>query len=242
MIASSPRMERARLAVNSRDWEIPILRQRSDPDIISGMFLGGDIEVSRIWNETLLMKPPRASPIPTSESRTQILSGRDSDGSETESGSVLGTPAYMALEQAVGAIEQVDERSDVFGLGGVLAVILTGRPPYVSDTAESTRVLAARGKVEECFALLDTCGADPELVDLCKRCLSPEREDRPASAGVVASAVAGFAGRGRGASPPGRARPRAGRGGQRPGSRPRRAPSGKSGGRSSPWPPGSSGS
>ena len=105
---------------------------------------------------------------------------------------MLGTPAYMAPEQAVGAVEQVDERSDVFGLGAVLAVILTGRPPFVGDTAESTRVLAARGKVEDCFARLDACGAEPELVALCKRCLSPEREDRPADAGAVASAVAAF--------------------------------------------------
>jgi eukaryotic-like serine/threonine-protein kinase len=124
---------------------------------------------------------------------TEILTARDdSDGSETQAGSVLGTPAYMAPEQAVGAVEQVDERSDVFGLGAVLAVILTGQPPFVADSAESTRVLAARGKVDDCFARLDACGAEPELVALCKRCLSPEREDRPANAGAIASDVAAF--------------------------------------------------
>src|SRR5262249_3939460 len=40
------------------------------------------------------------------------------------------------------------------------------------------------------FAALDACGADPELVALCQRCLSPEQDDRPADAGEVARAVA----------------------------------------------------
>ncbi len=108
----------------------------------------------------------------------------------THSGSVLGTPAYMPPEQAIGAVEQVDARSDVFGLGGVLAAVLTGRPPFVGDSAEHSRQLAARGKVHDCFGRLDSCGADPELVALCKRCLSPEKADRPADAGEVAAAVA----------------------------------------------------
>jgi serine/threonine-protein kinase len=167
-----------------------IHRDLKPQNIMVGAF--GEVQVMD-WGLAKVLGETKMGRVPTdSDARvaTEILSARDSDGSETQAGSVLGTPAYMAPEQAVGAIEQVDERSDVFGLGGVLAVILTGWPPFVSDSAESTRLLAARGKVEECFALLDICGAEPELVALCKRCLSPEREDRPASAGVVASAVA----------------------------------------------------
>jgi tetratricopeptide (TPR) repeat protein len=121
---------------------------------------------------------------------TQVVSLRDSDGQFTEAGSVLGTPAYMPPEQAIGAVDQIDARSDVFGLGGILASILTGQPPFVGDSAEGARQLAARGKVQDCLARLDACGADPELVALCKRCLAPEKTDRPADAGAVASAVA----------------------------------------------------
>lgn len=123
-------------------------------------------------------------------SGTEIRSLRDSDGSETQAGSVLGTPAFMPPEQAVGAIGKIDERSDVFGIGAILAVILTGQPPYRGSASETTRVLAARGKVDECFARLDFCGADPELVALCKRCLAPEKENRPRNAGEVAGSVA----------------------------------------------------
>src|SRR5262249_37533388 len=54
----------------------------------------------------------------------------------------------------------------------------------------STRVKAAQGDVGDCFARLDACGADPDLVALCRRCLAPRPEDRPSDAGEVARAVA----------------------------------------------------
>ena len=49
-----------------------------------------------------------------------------------------------------------------------------------------------RGKLEDCFARLDACGAEPELVALCKQCLAFEPVDRPTDAGAVAAAVAGL--------------------------------------------------
>jgi tetratricopeptide (TPR) repeat protein len=113
-------------------------------------------------------------------------------GSETQAGSLVGTPAFIPPEQAVGEIERVNERSDVFGLGALLAVILTGQPPYVGETGESVRVQALRGTLEDCFDRLDVSGAEPELVALCKNCLAFDPEDRPADAGGVAAAVAGL--------------------------------------------------
>jgi WD40 repeat protein/tetratricopeptide (TPR) repeat protein len=113
-------------------------------------------------------------------------------GSHTQAGSLVGTPAYIAPEQAAGELDKVDERADVFGLGAVLAVILTGQPPYVAESFESLRVQAVRGKLEDCFARLDASGAEPELVALCKQCLAFEPADRPADADAVAQAVAGL--------------------------------------------------
>ncbi len=112
--------------------------------------------------------------------------------SHTQAGSLVGTPAFIPPEQALGEIEKVNERSDVFGLGALLAVILTGKPPYVGETFESVRVQAVRGKLEDCYSRLDASGAEPELVALCKQCLAFEPAERPADAGAVASAVAGL--------------------------------------------------
>src|SRR5262249_30603537 len=53
---------------------------------------------------------------------THVVSLRDSGDMFTQAGSVLGTPAFMPPEQAIGAVDQIDTRSDVFGLGAILAV------------------------------------------------------------------------------------------------------------------------
>jgi tetratricopeptide (TPR) repeat protein len=105
---------------------------------------------------------------------------------------MLGTPAFMPPEQAGGEIDKLDERCDVFGLGAILCVILTGRPPYAGKSAEEIRLQAIRGDLADALARLDGCGADPRLVGLCRRCLAPDRQARPRDATAVAATVAGY--------------------------------------------------
>jgi tetratricopeptide (TPR) repeat protein len=124
-----------------------------------------------------------------------LIRGSDaasSDASFTQAGSILGTLAYMPPEQAAGEIGKVDQRSDVFGLGAMLAVILTGKPPYVGPDIEVVRVMAIRGDLAASLARLDDCGAEPELTTLCKCCLAFAPADRPQDAGAVAEEVAGL--------------------------------------------------
>ena len=120
---------------------------------------------------------------------TEIRSLRESDGSFTQAGSVLGTPAYMPPEQAAGELDKIDTRSDVFGLGAILCVLLSGKPPFDGKDPESVRINAVRGRTEDAFARLDACGADPDVIALCKRCLAFEPADRPMTADEVAQQV-----------------------------------------------------
>jgi tRNA A-37 threonylcarbamoyl transferase component Bud32 len=113
-------------------------------------------------------------------------------GSQTQMGSVMGTPAYMPPEQALGEIDNLDERADVFGLGAILCEILTGKPPYVGDDGTQVFRMASRGKLGDCFARLDACGADPELIALTRHCLEVEPSDRPRDAGVLAERVTSY--------------------------------------------------
>jgi WD40 repeat protein len=122
---------------------------------------------------------------------TVIHTSRPSD-SGTLAGSMLGTPAFMAPEQAGGEVDRLDERTDVFGLGAILCVILTGEPPYTEKSGEDIRLMAIRGKLADAHARLEQCGADAKLVELCRACLSVEREGRPPDAGAVAATVHGY--------------------------------------------------
>jgi eukaryotic-like serine/threonine-protein kinase len=117
---------------------------------------------------------------------------RFGSGSDTAAGSVLGTPAFMPPEQATGEIDKLDKRVDVFGLGAILCVILTGKPPYVAETSEIVRLMSIRGHLKDAFARLDACGADAELVALCKRCLAAERDERLRNAGEVADEIGSY--------------------------------------------------
>ncbi len=113
-------------------------------------------------------------------------------GELTDPGSALGTWCYMPPEQARGLVAEVDRRSDVFGLGAILAEILTGRPPYIGPDSMSVRLQAVEGRIGDASARLDGCGAESGLVELARRCLAPNRADRPADGGEVASAMSAY--------------------------------------------------
>jgi hypothetical protein len=138
--------------------------------------------------KALAARPEKAPGPPTPVLLSPTVGGAATDpgGPETLPGQAKGTPAFMAPEQARGEASRVGKASDVFGLGGILCVILTGQPPY------TTARQALAGDVIEAFARLDGCGADAELIGLAKACLAPVPEARPADAAEVAGRVKGY--------------------------------------------------
>jgi tetratricopeptide (TPR) repeat protein len=109
----------------------------------------------------------------------------------TEAGSILGTLAYMAPEQARGAVEQLDARTDVFALGAILCEVLTGQPPYVGSFTE-VKAQAQLGHLAPARQRLEASAADGELVQLALACLAADREQRPPDATAVAESVRAY--------------------------------------------------
>ena len=115
---------------------------------------------------------------------------REDGAGQTVAGSALGTPAFMSPEQAEGDLERVDERSDVWGLGAVLYVLLTGRPPY-----EGSHPYEVVGRVmtEAPPPVRDVCPEAPvDLSDIAAKAMSRDRADRYADAGALASDVSAW--------------------------------------------------
>jgi serine/threonine protein kinase len=100
---------------------------------------------------------------------------------------VSGTLAYMAPEQARGESERIDPRSDIFGLGAVLYMLLTGVPPHQAETREALWQAAKQGDI---VPPRERNPVVPQAVnDLCVRCLAKDPSCRFASASELAMAL-----------------------------------------------------
>jgi serine/threonine protein kinase len=169
-----------------------IHRDLKPGNIMVGSF--GEVQVMD-WGLAKVLRSESVIDKETPEAERETILETARSGSETHAsraGAVLGTPEYMPPEQARGEIDAVDERADVFALGGILCEILTGHPPYSGRTPVEIHQKSTRGDMALAFERLADCGAEVELVDLARRCLAPHARERPRDAGDLARAMTAY--------------------------------------------------
>lgn len=108
----------------------------------------------------------------------------------TQTGAIMGTPSYMAPEQADGRTKNVGPAADIYSLGAVLYRLIVGRPPFQAATPVETVMMVVRDEPVPPRRLLPRLPKDIETI--CLKCLQKEPARRYATAAELADDLARF--------------------------------------------------
>lgn len=108
----------------------------------------------------------------------------EGDGTDERTGDIVGTPSYMAPEQAAGRVHEVHAAADIYSLGAILYACITGRPPFAAET-----------KLDTVLAVLESEATLPRAVNrqvprelewIVMRCLEKHPDNRYPTASALA--------------------------------------------------------
>ena len=122
---------------------------------------------------------------------------RDESGDatlETLDGDVVGTPAYMAPEQAAGRLDEIGPHSDVYAMGSILYHLLSGHAPYLPPGTQASQYTVLRFLLDGPPTPLSTVAADapPELAAICDKAMSRDHHERYATMEELADDLRAF--------------------------------------------------
>jgi len=95
-----------------------------------------------------------------------------------ERGTMMGTPWYMAPEQASGDFDLIDVRTDIYGIGGLLYRVLTGRPPHLGEALADVMREARKGRVRAPEDVVKDRKLHPELCRIAMKALAAKPDGR----------------------------------------------------------------
>jgi tetratricopeptide (TPR) repeat protein len=139
------------------------------------------------WGLAKVLRPEHDSQPTTPETPPPVVSEESGLRGATLHGQVLGTPGYMAPEQAEGRQDLVGERTDVYGLGAILYEILTGRVPFSGSDTQDLLQRVVHEPPERPRAVVP--GVSPGLEAVCLKALAKQPAGRYPSAKALADEV-----------------------------------------------------
>lgn len=124
-----------------------------------------------------------AKRVPVPE-ESAVFTGTSSQENLTQSGAILGTPAWMSPEQAAGQTDSIGVATDIYSLGAILYAVLTGRPPFQSASPLDTLLMVMEQDPPAIRVLNPGIDIDLEMIVL--KCLQKPRDLRYSSTGELA--------------------------------------------------------